>query len=480
MKEVNFSYFTSVRFLGLGLKILFHKNKEIKRMLSKKMAFSLMSLITLLAFAFVAPTAMAGDFGVAVDVTGDVSSAADFQELYPADDSLEVTVKFDQAVLFDAAKAFVTTYDKDGVLIDIPVATGAPAKTVASKEIILTIPVTTATVRLNLKIAKGIASADPINADTSAALDFNIYLVDSDLVGVAGVPTVYSIRRADNPLLPVTAATVQVIVTLSEQPKEFLKGNLSISDNATISKEPEALTPIAEDPNRFRNLRISDIRAATGTTPPPMRVLYDTADPEVLGIHAAIVEDAAAGAPSDEAKALNDAVTAYNLLADAAAVLPFFTLRSDLSTTVLANHTIPVHRPFKTYTLSGADNATPTAAYADGAAKEDAITEALIAAADNMLFDRTIAPTKPVVGDGDFVAATELYGVLKEVNDLYKAEDALHKAYMAAVEAEEAIDEARDSEALCGSGRYVGGDCYGTRQYVASIRSDDYAEVSRG
>ena len=45
MKEVIFHFFTSVRFLGLGLKILFHKNKEIKRMLSKKMAFSLMSLI---------------------------------------------------------------------------------------------------------------------------------------------------------------------------------------------------------------------------------------------------------------------------------------------------------------------------------------------------------------------------------------------------------------------------------------------------
>ena len=79
MKKITFSFFTSVRFLGLGLKILFHKNKEIKRMLSKKMAFSLMSLITLLAFAFVAPTAMAGEFGVALDVTGDIGSAADLQ-----------------------------------------------------------------------------------------------------------------------------------------------------------------------------------------------------------------------------------------------------------------------------------------------------------------------------------------------------------------------------------------------------------------
>ena len=66
MKEVIFHFFPSVRFLGLSLKILFHKNKEIKRMLSKKMAFSLMSLITLLAFVFVAPSAMAGDFGTAI------------------------------------------------------------------------------------------------------------------------------------------------------------------------------------------------------------------------------------------------------------------------------------------------------------------------------------------------------------------------------------------------------------------------------
>ena len=63
MKEVIFHFFASVRFLGLSLKILFHKNKEIERMLSKKMAFSLMSLITLLAFVFVVPTAMAAEFG---------------------------------------------------------------------------------------------------------------------------------------------------------------------------------------------------------------------------------------------------------------------------------------------------------------------------------------------------------------------------------------------------------------------------------
>ena len=61
MKEIIFHFFPSARFLGLSLKILFHKNKEIERMLSKKMAFSLMSLITLLAFAFAVPSVMAAD-----------------------------------------------------------------------------------------------------------------------------------------------------------------------------------------------------------------------------------------------------------------------------------------------------------------------------------------------------------------------------------------------------------------------------------
>ena len=78
--------------------------------------------------------------------------------------------------------------------------------------------------------------------DTSAALDVNIYLVGADDSGWGRRYILF--ERADNPLLPVTAATVQVIVTLSEMPKEFKKGNLSITDNATITKEPEALDPI--------------------------------------------------------------------------------------------------------------------------------------------------------------------------------------------------------------------------------------------
>ena len=76
MKEVIFHFFPSARFLGLSLKILFHKNKEIERMLSKKMTFSLMSLITLLAFAFMAPSAMA-EFGVTLTVDPDANISSE-------------------------------------------------------------------------------------------------------------------------------------------------------------------------------------------------------------------------------------------------------------------------------------------------------------------------------------------------------------------------------------------------------------------
>ena len=192
-------------------------------MLSKKMVFSLMRLITIFALVSVAPSAMAGEFGVSLDMTGDVSSAGDLQLEHPGT-SLEVTVNFDQAVVFAASKAFVTTYDEDGKLVSIPAVTSAPAT--AFKEITLTIPVTAAVAKVNLKIAMGIASADPINADTSKALNVNIFLVAMD----EGAPTVYSIERAANPLLPVTTDTFQVIITLSEMPKEFTKRHVSVSN----------------------------------------------------------------------------------------------------------------------------------------------------------------------------------------------------------------------------------------------------------
>ena len=48
------------------MKILFHKNKEIKGTVVKENGFSLMCFITIFAFAFVVPSAMAAEFGLTV------------------------------------------------------------------------------------------------------------------------------------------------------------------------------------------------------------------------------------------------------------------------------------------------------------------------------------------------------------------------------------------------------------------------------
>ena len=214
------------------------------------------AIITILAFAFVVPTAMAGEFGVSLDMTGDVSSIGDLQVVHPGT-SLVVTVNFDRAVVFAANKAFVTTYDEDGDSLGFPAVTSAPAT--ASQEIALTIPITAIVAKVNIKIAAGIASADPINDDTSSEGNWDIYLVNgfrspigppppSSLVdGDKVPPTVYSIERADNPLLPVTADTVQVIITLSEMPRAFTKDHVSVS-NATHDG-PVALEAISETAN---------------------------------------------------------------------------------------------------------------------------------------------------------------------------------------------------------------------------------------
>ena len=58
------------------------------------------------------------------------------------------------------------------------------------------------------------------------------------------LPTVYSIRRASDPLLPVTAATENVIILLSEQPKAFTKDNVDVTNATWV--DPVALVAIPE------------------------------------------------------------------------------------------------------------------------------------------------------------------------------------------------------------------------------------------
>ena len=101
MKEVIFHFFPSVRFLGLSLKILFHKNKEIKRMLSKKMTFSLMSLITIIALSFSVSPAMA-------DPKADHPSGLAHGDLAEGHAHFSTTLSYDEAENVDGRQVDVT------------------------------------------------------------------------------------------------------------------------------------------------------------------------------------------------------------------------------------------------------------------------------------------------------------------------------------------------------------------------------------
>ena len=251
-------------------------------MMSKKWAFSLTSLITILALAFVVTPAMAGEFGVSLyevkDATGDaaadtlmdVSHADGLQVQPPADDDvLRVTVKYDRAVALAKNNMAapvdgisISGYDKDGnflpfvkLLAAAGSAIAADADTVAiwpvepAKMITLRITIGQGTgadrmtaSKVTLKIAKGIASSDLFNDDTSKELKTDIHLLPSD---PPSTPDVWKIALVGEPFSPITTATFQTHILLSEEPKGgFNKDLIEVSD-ADVASVVKLASPMA-------------------------------------------------------------------------------------------------------------------------------------------------------------------------------------------------------------------------------------------
>ena len=275
MKKVIFHFSPSVRFLGLGLKILFHKNKEIKRMLSKKMTFSLMSLITLLALAFVVTPAMAAEFAATMSIRArdDVNTAGDAANVQRyRGDGVWVDIRFDKVVALDSGATVGTDLTKfhlsdisviaynefNGVVpsptLESPHVDGradgqnyrfwVPGSGNHVRRVLLYLDkhkVEVQDPRADLD-ADGVRTVDGKNAATS----LTIHYIDGDL----GDPFVYSIRRVDTPALPISAATVDVIVLLSELPAAFTKDHINVT-NATAA-DPVALPPQLVDEEAVR------------------------------------------------------------------------------------------------------------------------------------------------------------------------------------------------------------------------------------
>ena len=253
-------------------------------MLSNKWTFSLKILVVMLAVAFVGHSAMAAEFAVTMSVGSgvDASSADNIQVEHSSGNGggtgatgiVTINVKFDQVVNADSDATGATVaatngtqfrwddlqiiaYNEFGGIETFPGITTGPtaAPTADGKNFTIVLGVPGADVtRVLVFLAKHkVEVADPRafltdgarNADgKSAEASIAIYYVAGEPEN-AGVPTVYSIRKASDPLLPVTAATENVIILLSEQPKEFTKDHVDVT-NATWG-DPVALVAIPED-----------------------------------------------------------------------------------------------------------------------------------------------------------------------------------------------------------------------------------------
>ena len=207
-------------------------------MLSKKMAFSLMRLITLLALAFAVPSAMAAEFAVSLDMDSDISHA-DGLQLEWESDFVTITVKSPHAIF--GFRYLYSAYDADGVFLGRPVQAVRPVG--PTKEFDITIQPPLGTTKLALKILKGTPSADPFNDDTGTEL-----IVDIDLLGVNPIskPDVLKIALVGEPFAKVTSDTFDVHVLLSEAPHGGLTPALvNVGDNATVSSVLKLASPRA-------------------------------------------------------------------------------------------------------------------------------------------------------------------------------------------------------------------------------------------
>ena len=258
-------------------------------MLSNKWTFSLTSLVVILALAFVVPSAMAGEFGISLsaanetnDADADVSYADGIQSVRAG---LTIRIKTDKVVqvagtvavagtdgsptaqanaraatTIEALDFEVIAYNEFGGTMTVPglsvfaaVTTNPDGKNFTMS---LPNPDNANVTRVLVYIPKhAVELADPRaeldddgkrKADgksAEASITINYVRAEPTEVG-AGDPMVYSIRRASDPLLPVTAATENVIILLSEQPKEFTKDHVDAANATWV--DPVALVAIDE------------------------------------------------------------------------------------------------------------------------------------------------------------------------------------------------------------------------------------------
>ena len=229
MKKIIFSFYSFREVLGLDLKILFHKNKEIERMLSKKMAFSLMSLITLFALAFAVPSVMAVD-----EITPKISAVGDAYG-----EEIVVTLSFDKPIglaNLKAAMPTVMSIMNNGTQAPLNPAIApvikdtdlvAPGVQTDDKTFTFTIPASVtdnvtamnltadATISRFIVTVPAAAALDPASAELSKAIGLIITLkfaADLTSAQLSDIPKVVSIQRLRPGSQTVTSAFQEQVI----------------------------------------------------------------------------------------------------------------------------------------------------------------------------------------------------------------------------------------------------------------------------
>ena len=264
-------------------------------MLSNKWTFSLTSLVVMLALVFVVPSAMAAEFAVTLSVgpDADISSAGDIQVAYGGT-ATEIKIDTGSVVQLAAAVAETQAAARTATTLELldfdVIAYNSFGGTVTPPANMLSAPAVIPTadgksfmmnlVAIGVPDGATLAATDITKvliyipkhafevADPRANLDAGVRTVDGKSAEASitinyvradvGDPRVLSIRRASDSLLPVTAATENIIILLSEQPKEFTKDHVDVTNATWV--DPVALVALPEDPDGLDN--------AEGTPPP--------------------------------------------------------------------------------------------------------------------------------------------------------------------------------------------------------------------
>ncbi|RKU15999.1 hypothetical protein C6503_13275 [Candidatus Poribacteria bacterium] len=263
-------------------------------MLSKKMAFSLMSLITVFALAFAVSPAMAAGFSVSMKIHPDDDLSSEAGAQADPNKDVRVIITFGQIVQTDdkadtmkfSLKDFeVFAHDKYGQPKDAPGLKDLKAFPPADgTNYMFTVSAPkSGTTRVVLFIDKDkVEAADPGFARgkddrKSVMAVYEIaYRDDFD----HGAPRVYKIERASPnhrlPVLTETANSFQAVITLSEQPKAFTKDHIYVTGGTAGTPIPLITKDATSDLTEYGNMgEIEGVQS-----------LYDADDKD--GLHAII------------------------------------------------------------------------------------------------------------------------------------------------------------------------------------------------